>query len=426
MPPPAAPAALPTLLIVDDEEGPRQSLRMVFKKDFEVLAVDNGAKALELARGRTVHVAILDIRMAGLSGIEVLGGLKAIDPHVEVIMLTAYETIETARQALRLGACDYLSKPFDLVAIRDAVARALYLRRVSESVAATAARLRELTNQLNDASLREEMARTTNEIYAGVLHDINNPLTVITGYVELLGQRLTGVGSLHGADLEVVRNDIAILNRQVATCSAIARRYLRFLRGRKSSGTEVAVNQVLVDIQTMLASHPASRNSRLAVKQLDVDAIARIGGTEIIQLLLNLVINALQCTTRPQTVWLTAERIEISLPVEQFVDTDNERFVGLDSFLNDPPFVALSVLDEGPGIAPDVLPRIFEPYFTTKTQHGTGIGLATVSRLVKAQHGLLHVKTRIDEGSRFTVYLPARAGSLSTSGSPFPAGGSPR
>ncbi|MDD3179726.1 MAG: response regulator [Opitutaceae bacterium] len=421
-PPPTA-SVPPTLLIVDDEEGPRQSLRMVFKKDFNAVAIEDGDQALELARQHPVHIAILDIRMAGKSGIDVLRGLKAIDPHIEVIMLTAYETIETARQALRLGACDYLSKPFELSTIREAVNRALYLRRVSESIAATVARLNEITAQLNDASLREEMARTTNEIYAGVLHDINNPLTIITGYVELLGNRLAKVGSLHGADLESVRTDIASLTKQVNTCAAITRRYLRFLRGRQSSASEVSVNQVLTDVQTMLRTHPAGRKSRLAVKHLDIDAVAQIGGTEIVQILLNLILNAFQCTARSQTVWLTAERFDIPLPLELHRDGDRERFHGLDAFINQPPFIALSVLDQGPGIPPDVLSRIFEPYFTTKAQDGTGIGLAIVSRLVKSHHGLIHVKTRADEGTRFTVYLPARKEPVAQTADPFSAGG---
>ena len=106
-PSPATPD-LPTMLVVDDEEGPRLSLRMVFKNDFRVHTVENGDQAVEFARHNPVHVCILDIRMAGRSGIEVLRNLKEIDPHVEIIMLTAYETIETARQALRFGACDYL------------------------------------------------------------------------------------------------------------------------------------------------------------------------------------------------------------------------------------------------------------------------------------------------------------------------------
>src|SRR5438876_4095336 len=99
----------PNLLVVDDEEGPRRSIRIVFKDEYNVLMASNGVDALKLAREHRIDVTVLDIRMAGLSGIDVLTQLKAIDPGVEVIMLTAYETLETARQALRLGACDYLN-----------------------------------------------------------------------------------------------------------------------------------------------------------------------------------------------------------------------------------------------------------------------------------------------------------------------------
>src|SRR5438445_11123483 len=111
-----------TLLIVDDEEGPRQSLRIVFKDDYNILLADSGNKAIELMKQHSVDAAVLDIRMSGMSGVELLGKLKEINPAVEVIMLTAYETIETARQALRLGACDYLTKPFDISTIRPAIA----------------------------------------------------------------------------------------------------------------------------------------------------------------------------------------------------------------------------------------------------------------------------------------------------------------
>jgi DNA-binding NtrC family response regulator len=107
-----------TLLVVDDESGPRQSLHMVFKEDYQVLLAEGGLQALELARKQPVDAAVLDIRMPGMNGVEVLAKLKEIDPKVEVIMLTAYETIDTARQALRLGACDYLTKPFELAKCR--------------------------------------------------------------------------------------------------------------------------------------------------------------------------------------------------------------------------------------------------------------------------------------------------------------------
>jgi two-component system sensor histidine kinase/response regulator len=396
------------MLVVDDEEGPRLSLRMVFKNDFRVFTVENGEQAIEFARRNHVHVAILDIRMAGRSGIEVLRSLKEIDPNIEVMMLTAYETIETARQALRLGACDYLSKPFDLPTIREAAARALRLRRISETVQATQERLRRLTDQLHDTKLKEEMARTTNQIYAGVLHDINNPLTIIVGYVEMLELRLAKVSFLHGADLEAVREDLTTVSKQVNTCFAIATRYLRSLGKRHFSNREVRVNQVLTDLQTLLKHHPAIKGGHLAVKLLDKDTAALINGTELIQILLNLTINAFQSTSKDQTVWVTAETVPQPLPLDTLCDGPEDIVIGREPLANEPPLVALSVLDQGPGIAPEVLPHIFEPYFTTKADKGTGLGLAIVSRLVQDHRGLLHARTRLGEGTRMTVYFPAK------------------
>ena len=114
----------PTLLICDDEDGPRQSLRIVFKNEYRVLVASSGHEALGIARNESIDVAILDILMQGMNGVEVLRELKRSDPAVEIIMLTAYETLETARQALRFGASDYLNKPFDIPSMRAAVKRA--------------------------------------------------------------------------------------------------------------------------------------------------------------------------------------------------------------------------------------------------------------------------------------------------------------
>src|SRR4051794_5965788 len=167
------------LLIVDDEEGPRQSLRVVFKNDYELLLADDGEVAIEMARVQKIDAAILDIRMASMSGIDVLQGLKAVDPHIEVIMLTAYETIDTVRQALRLGACDYLNKPFDIPAIRTAVANAMERRTLAVEVKANSEKLRELADELQNQRLEEELVRSRGEIYASIIHDINGPLTIM-------------------------------------------------------------------------------------------------------------------------------------------------------------------------------------------------------------------------------------------------------
>ncbi|MDF3056830.1 MAG: hypothetical protein K0R17_1045 [Rariglobus sp.] len=395
-----------TLLVVDDEEGPRQSLRMVFRNEFNVHTVESGEKALAYAREHTIHVAILDIRMSGSTGIEVLQNLKQIDSRIEVIMLTAYETLDTARQALRLGACDYLSKPFDLSTIRAAAARALHLRSISDTLASTAERLQDLNLRLSDIALREEMARTTNEIYAGVIHDINNPLTVISGYVQLLEERLKNVAFLHGNDLDKVRSSLEYIGRQVSTCTAIASRYLRFIHHQDAPGRQLSVNQILVDLQSLLKAHPEVRFNRLCTKPLDIDIVPLIDATDLIQILLNLAINAFQSTEHKQTVWVVADSLEKAPDFTLPADPASELFVGRENFKHTGPVVSISVLDQGAGIPPEVLARMFEPYFTTKAERGTGLGLAIVARLVQTHGALLHLKTRLSEGTTVTLYLP--------------------
>lgn len=407
-PAPVSEAEKKTLLVVDDEEGPRQSLRMVFRNEYHVHTVDSGEQAIEFIRSNPVHSAILDIRMAGISGIEVLRQIKTVSPHTEVIMLTAYETLETARQAIRHGACDYLSKPFDLPTIRDAVARAMRLRTISDNVSATFERFRQLTDELHDASLREEMARTASEIYAGVLHDINNPLTIITGIVEMLEMQITRSPSLSGPALDDARNKIHIIAKQVGTCSAIIARYLKLVRSGQIENQTVSVNLVLSDLVSLLKSHPAAKASKLVIQPLERDLLACVNCTELIQILLNLAVNAFQSTNQPQTVEVAAHRFEEPLDVSRLERHNLAVVVNEAGFQNRGPLVAISVSDQGRGIDESLVSRVFEPYFTTKgTQGGTGLGLSIVSRLMKNCRGLVHLQTKPMQGTRITLYVPA-------------------
>ena len=107
---PAAAGGRRNLLVCDDEESARVSLGILFKEEYNVLLATDGAEAVALAQNHSIDAAILDIRMAGMSGIEALQRLKQIDPSIEVIMLTGFETVETARQALRFGACEVLGQ----------------------------------------------------------------------------------------------------------------------------------------------------------------------------------------------------------------------------------------------------------------------------------------------------------------------------
>ncbi|MHB9130158.1 MAG: HD domain-containing phosphohydrolase [Armatimonadota bacterium] len=101
------------VLVVDDERGVRESIRMLLKDQFDVTLAVNGRDAITKLAEVNPDIVLLDLRMPDMSGIEVLQNVKAKDPHIEVILVTAYATVDTARKALRLGAFDYITKPFN-------------------------------------------------------------------------------------------------------------------------------------------------------------------------------------------------------------------------------------------------------------------------------------------------------------------------
>ena len=405
----AAAVAKPTLLIVDDEEGPRQSLKIVFKQDYQVRVASNGADALEIARAEPIDVAVLDIMMYGMSGVDLLKELKEIDPSIEVVMLTAYETLETARQALRHGASDYLNKPFDIPTMRAAVSRAAARRHATLEVQSTQAQLEHLQVEIQQQRVQEEMARTKGDIYASVLHDINSPLTVISGFVELINRSMQNSASVEGEQLEHIKTDLKNLSGQVGRCFEISRRYLGFLNTNTSDRTYVGVRQMLADLKDLLVRHPSAHGNQLIIHDLNPDVTAEINGTDLLQVLLNLTINALQSVETPHQVEITCQPIPNALDLAQYADGPGQRLINREGFLNRAPLLAITVSDNGPGIAPELLSKMFVEKFTTKScDRGTGLGLSIVHRLVREANAAIHLRTEVGKGSWFTVLLQVR------------------
>jgi signal transduction histidine kinase len=186
--------------------------------------------------------------------VDVLRELKQLDEGIEVIMLTAYETLETARQALRFGAREYLNKPFDIPTLRSVASRALEKRRASSELRSAHQRLTELQLELINSAERGDSA-------TNVVHDLNNPLTVISGFVELLHRQVQSVASLHGEELEHMRGSLERVRAQVQRCLEISRRYLGARRADSPSQERTAVNEVWT-FRNCSSSIPARRAIR--------------------------------------------------------------------------------------------------------------------------------------------------------------------
>lgn len=413
----SAPSVMPkrrgTLLVVDDEDGPRQSMRVIFKDEYDLLMADDGPSAIELAQKNEIDVAVLDIRMAGMSGIDVLERLKYINPNIEAIMMTAFETTDTIRQALRLRACDYINKPFDIATMRKAVAEAMQRRRLEGEIHSSAEKVQELLAELQEQRIEEQIAKTRGDIYASIIHDINGPLTVISGFTQVLNQRLnhSSTSRMELEDMEFIKDRLRIIARQVGNCVEISRRYLSFLRRQSDEhAPRVSVNQLLKDLDQLARVHPSQLENEFKLTPLREDISVKIHGTDLIQVLLNLAVNAFQCAPMTHGVEVGGEALHAPLDLTLFKDGLNDRLLNVENMDNTAPLVKLWVRDNGPGIPPEVLPKIFHPYFTTKgPRQGTGLGLNIVQRLIKEANGALHVRTETGKGTTFTIYLPAIA-----------------
>jgi putative nucleotidyltransferase with HDIG domain len=154
------------ILVVDDERGPRESLRMILTPHYEVRLARSGSQALEMLGAERVDVVTLDLNMPGLGGQELMRSIHHEFPHVEIIVITGCGTLESAAEGIRYGICDYLQKPFDVVQVTAAVTRALSRRRARlglvsflEGLGALADRDRDVRHVLEHARHSRRLTR---------------------------------------------------------------------------------------------------------------------------------------------------------------------------------------------------------------------------------------------------------------------------
>jgi putative two-component system response regulator len=136
-------ASLPNVLIVDDEIGPRESLRMILKPNYKVFTVENGYAGIQMIRQIEIDVVTLDLKMPGISGIDTLKEIRVLDPDVMVIIITGYGTLKSAIEAIRHGVFDYIPKPFNVPEIMAIIDKSVQRRKLN-------LKIKEVLNQFSD------------------------------------------------------------------------------------------------------------------------------------------------------------------------------------------------------------------------------------------------------------------------------------
>lgn len=245
------------------------------------------------------------------------------------------------------------------------------------------------TSELRDANTKLEAATqqlvmsgklaAIGEITAGVAHEINNPVAVIQGNVDVMRETL-------GSATEAVETELSLIDRQITRITAIVGKLLQFARPGDFSGndTSVTLEAAVVDC-LVLVDHELTVHNIVVQTKLHKTSAIRIDPGEMQQVIVNLIMNAVQAMGNNGV---------LSLSLKNAVQEDQSG-------------VYLTIRDSGPGIESDRTSKVFDPFFTTKLGDGTGLGLSISQTIIQRAGGLISVRNHPSGGAEFRVWLPS-------------------
>ena len=388
------PAAARRVLVVDDDRDFADSLRnLLTLEGYEVATAYSAPKAEEVIEDFDAQVAILDYRLGQANGLDLVAPLTRRRPELACIISTAYGEIDTAIQALRHKAYDYLQKPlrteefmatlercFDMLRVeRDKQAAAREMHRLNEELEARVGERTEALRAAQDELMRKERLAAVGQVTATVGHDLRGPLATIRSTLFLLDERLRGkdLGVEHALDR---------LDRSILRCEEIIGDLLDYTRLRQLERIPTSLDSWLGHLLDE-ESLPADVTLR---RDLASGAELAIDRNRLRRAVCNVLKNACQAMLDDAPSEVTIDRKTLTVT----------------STLKDGR-VEIEVADTGPGIPTDQLREIFQPLYTTKA-YGVGLGLPLVEQVMRQHGGGLELSSEEGRGTSAILWLPAQ------------------
>ena len=354
----------PHILIVDDEMGPRESLKMILNPYYTVHTAERGAQAIEMLKQIPVDLVTLDLKMPGLTGINVLEKVKAHDPDIEAIIITGYGSLDTAIEGLRLGAFDYISKPFDVNHILALVRRGLERRNAK-------ARLRQVKS----------------DFLSNVSHELRTPLSVVVGFVYLLLNQV--IGKLSEEQQRVLETVYRNSEELLELIDNVL--YMTSLNVGDSTTTIEKFDAEGVVNDTIRRYEKGINEKGLKVNvQLAYDGISLVSDrSKVERIFQNVFNNAVKFTSQG----------EITVNVRPSADRSRVEF---------------EVIDTGAGIEENKIDSIFEPFHQADNSmvrafSGLGLGLTVARRMAELIGGKLEVSSMPNVGTTVFMTFPTQS-----------------
>lgn len=364
------------ILVIDDELGPRESLRILLKDTYLVFLAKDGDEGISMLRKHHFDVVILDLRMPGKSGLETLEAIRQFNQDIPVIILTGYGTLESAQKAVHLNIFEFVSKPFDVNEMKEIVKRAVDKSRIIHSTKLIMNQLQKLNTELEDKISELEKFALVGKLSAEMLHEINNPLTVILGYVQILLHEITNKKQ---APMEEIGKYLKFVESEVKRCQTIARSFLDVSK-KASRFVPININMILENMVLFFKDNPIAKNINFSCK-FTSDLPLILGSSEQIQqVFINLFMNAIEAMDSKGTI---------------SIETKHQSGR-----------VIISISDTGRGMPPEIVEKIFKPFFTTKSEKSTGIGLTISKKIIESHKGDISVESTPGQGTTFTISFP--------------------
>ncbi len=362
------------ILVVDDEKPIRNGLAKLLNLDgHQVFTAENAVQGLKVFGRERPEIVLIDIKMPGMDGIEMLGRIKKHCPKTEAIIMTGHGGVESAIQALRKGASEYIAKPIEYDELAMAIKRALAKQKMERT-------------QL----IQSEKLAALGQLAAGVAHEINNPLTAISMNAAFLIDGIKG----DEKKLEKLRT----IEREADRAAAIVKSLLAFSRKSPDEKRETArLDDVMEEILKTIEHQLSLRNIGVVRDFAGDLPNVRINANQMQQVFLNLINNA-------RDAMGDEGKITIRMSVK---DGAEERRRNVSRLKEGRRMLLIEFSDTGQGIPAENLSRLFMPFFTTK-EPGKGVGLGLyVSRSIVVNHGgEIEVESRPGEGATFRITLP--------------------
>jgi len=357
-----------TVIVIDDEESMRDSCRMILQKDgFITKTADNGLVGIKLVEESKPDIVLIDLKMPGLGGLEVLERIKNIDPDIIPIVITGYATVESAVDAMKRGAYDFLPKPFAPEELRLIIKRGLERIKLAREA----------------ESLRREKKLIEENFITMVSHQLRSPLVAIAQYFEVMLSGITGEIAPRQADMLVKANTrleslLELINDWLDIAKMSSGKIIEKCK-------PVSLQQLLLRQIEFLRPLAEKDNISLTLSSVTGKDTISADAESLEQVFSNLISNAIKYNRPSGSIWIR-------------IREEND-------------YVITDIEDNGIGISAEHIPYLFDQFYRVKRnedqkQKGSGLGLAIAKKITDAHQGNIEVSSRLGEGTTFSIRLP--------------------